>query len=169
MIWIGIKNLSSRSSVSVISYTHEVCSSPPFFSDNASNEGSNQQVLEAAKKLDSRCELKNFYLEVGDFIVWSGKAWHATLNESNLIRHSIILQYCRPDANVHIPITYSYPNTQWSTVKTPCLPISGNFLDSGTFMESYEKISYVNEILRAIFVVRGRLTQLARLIIPGHS
>ena len=62
-VWVGLKNLSSRSSVSVVSHTHEFSSSPPFFSHNTSNEESNQQVLEAAKKLDSRCELKTFYLD----------------------------------------------------------------------------------------------------------
>ena len=169
MILADLKNLSSRSSVLVMSYTHEVCSFPTFFSDNTSNKGSNQQVLDAAKKLDSRCELKTFCLEVGEFIVWSGKAWHATINESNLIRHSIILQYCSPDANVRIPITYTYPNKQWSIVKPLCLPISGNFLDGGNFLEANEKTSYVNEILRAIFDVKGCLMQLARLIITGHS
>jgi hypothetical protein len=168
-VWVGLKNLSPRSSVSVMSYTHELSSTPPSYSDNISIEESSAKVLEAAKELDSRCELKTFCLDVGDFIVWSGRAWHATRNESNLIRHSIILQYCRPNANVRIPMTYSYPNTQWSAVKPPCLPINGNFLEGAALIESSDKTAYVSEVLRAAFVAKGRLMQLAKLIISRHS
>ncbi len=160
-VWIGLKNLSLESSVSVMSYTHEFSSSPPPYSESTPSEESDKKVLEAAKKLDSRCELKTFCLEVGDFIVWSGKAWHATRNDSNLIRHSIILQYSKPNAKVRIPLTYSYPNTQWSAVHAPCLQISGNILESS----ASENSDYVSEPLRAAFVAKGRLMQLAKQLI----
>lgn len=168
-VWVGLKNLSPKSSISVMSYTHEFGISPPSYSESTSSEESEKKVLDAAKKLDSRCELKTFYLEVGDFIVWSGKAWHATRNESDLIRHSIILQYSRSNAKVRIPMTYSYPNTQWSTIKPPCLQISGNFLEVGALKESKAKAAYISELLRAAFVTKGRLMQLARQIMsPLH-
>ena len=65
-------------------------------------------VLREAKKIDSRCELKTFYLKPGEFIIWSGRIWHETLNESNKVRQSIILQYCTPENKVKIPLNFEF-------------------------------------------------------------
>lgn len=164
-VWVGLKNLSPNSSVSVLSYTNEFGSPPPPIPDNFSVEQSNEKVLQAATKKDARCQLRIFHPEVGDFIVWSGATWHATANQSNLIRHSIILQYCKPNAHVRIPLNYVYPNTKWSDVAPPCLPIQGNTLGGKNLMIHNQKVSYLDEITRLFFIFRGKLIQVARRIL----
>ena len=75
--------------------------------------------------MDPRCKLKKFYLKNGEFIIWSGRIWHSTLNQSSRIRQSIILQYCTPNNKVKIPTNFNYPNTAWSKTEPPCILISG--------------------------------------------
>jgi ectoine hydroxylase-related dioxygenase (phytanoyl-CoA dioxygenase family) len=125
-VWIGLKNLNNKTSLSLITYSHLLNSSPiELKQKNNLNCDNDQDVLKEAKKLDPRCELKTFYLNPGEFVLWSGKIWHSTLNESSNMRQSIILQYCTPDNLVKIPSNFEYPNTQWSETKPPCILISG--------------------------------------------
>ncbi len=161
-VWVGLKNLSPNSSLSIMSYSHEFNCSPPLYSDKIMQEELNRNILEAAKVLNSKCEIKTFNLKVGEFIVWSGKAWHTTRNESNQIRHSIILQYCRPNAHVRIPLTYEYPHTKWSTAIPPCLSIDGLNFNNKNLLIINEKTSFINEIIRIIFVIKGRLIELIK-------
>ena len=125
-VWIGLKNLNKKTSLSLITYSHLLNTAPAELKKKINLDcNDDQAVLKEAKKLDSRCELKTFYLNPGEFIIWSGRIWHSTLNKSKNTRQSIILQYCTPDNLVKIPTNFDYPDTQWSKTKPPCILISG--------------------------------------------
>jgi hypothetical protein len=124
--WIGLKNLNEKTSLSIITYSHLLNTTPIELKKKINLDcADDDAVLREAKKIDSRCELKTFYLKPGEFIIWSGRIWHETLNESNKVRQSIILQYCTPENKVKIPLNFDYPNTKWSEIKPTCVLISG--------------------------------------------
>tara|TARA_B100001063_G_scaffold212035_1_gene210737 strand:- start:354 stop:1181 length:828 start_codon:yes stop_codon:yes gene_type:complete len=125
-VWIGLKNLNEKTSLSLITHTHLLNTAPIELQKKNDIDCKNDQaVLEEAKKLDPRCELKNFYLKKGEFIIWSGRVWHSTFNRSKKTRQSIILQYCTPNNKVKIPTNFNYPDTGWSKTEPPCILISG--------------------------------------------
>ena len=147
-VWIGLKNLNNKTSISLITYSHLLNTSPiELYKKNNVDRSNYQVILEEAKKLDSRCELKTFYLSPGEFIVWSGRIWHATLNKSTKSRQSIILQYCTPDNIVKIPKNFDFPDTLWSKTKPPCISISG--IDNFNYNKVLSKvdIKHSNEFL----------------------
>ena len=125
-VWIGLKNLSEKTSLSLITHTHLLKTAPLELQKKLNLDCTNDQaVLKEAKKYDPRCELKKFYLKNGEFIIWSGRIWHSTVNQSSKVRQSIILQYCSPNNKVKIPATFDYPNTVWSKTEPPCILILG--------------------------------------------
>lgn len=125
-LWIGLKNLNEKTTVSLISYSHLLNIVPNELNKNKGiSIYDDEAILNEAKKLDPRCELKTFTLNSGEFIMWSGRVWHTTLNKSDKTRFSMILQYCSPDSITKIPLNYEYPDTKWSKVQPPCILISG--------------------------------------------
>jgi hypothetical protein len=125
-LWLGLKNLNSKTTVSLITRSHLLQTAPQELEDKFSIDTLDDNlILNEAKKLDARCELKIFTLNPGEFIIWSGRVWHSTLNNSDKTRFSIILQYCTPDNVPRIPLSYSYPDTKWSDARPPCVMVKG--------------------------------------------
>ena len=149
-VWIGLKNLNEKTTISLISYSHQLNTAPKELEKNNIDTSDGEAILKEAIKLDARCELKTFYLKPGEFIIWSGRIWHSTINKSTKPRDTIILQYCTPNNIVKIPINYEYPNTQWSEVPPPCILISGKDDFNYNKVLSKESIEPSNEFLREL-------------------
>jgi ectoine hydroxylase-related dioxygenase (phytanoyl-CoA dioxygenase family) len=125
-IWLGLKNLNEKTTVSLITRSHLLETFPVVLNKKFGiNIYDDQAILKEAQKLDPKCELKTFTLKPGEFIIWSGRAWHTTLNKSNQTRHSIIFQYSTTENKPQIPLNYDYPDTKWSETQPPCILISG--------------------------------------------
>ncbi len=125
-IWIGLKNLSNKTPLSIITKSHLINTAPQELKKKHNIDVTDDKlVLSSAKKYDPDCELKEFYLKEGEFIIWSGRTWHKTSNMSEQARDSIILQYCTTDNSVKIPQNYEYPHTKWSEQKPPCFLVNG--------------------------------------------
>jgi ectoine hydroxylase-related dioxygenase (phytanoyl-CoA dioxygenase family) len=151
-IWLGLKNLNEKTEVSVISHSHKLGTVPQELRGKTGlNAGDNQAVLAAAKKIDPRCEIKTFYLKPGEFIIWSGKAWHTTINRSETIRSSIIFQYCTPENAMKIPENYEYPNTKWLSTQPPCVLVSGEDTFHRNKVFTVEEIKLANKFLRPVY------------------
>lgn len=139
-IWIGLKNLNNNTPLSLITHTHKIDNFPQALEEKNINIENDNDVLTEAKKNNENCELKTFYLKPGEFIIWSGKVWHKTLNHSNKKRESIILQYCSPNNIVKIPLNYNYREMRWSKEKPTCILMSGE--DKQKFNKILEKSSF---------------------------
>ena len=126
-LWLGLKNLSSKTTLSLITHSQLLQTAPQELKYKLGVDPRDENaILQEAKKLDPRCELKTFVLNAGEFVIWSGRVWHATLNQSDKTRFSIILQYCTPDNTARIPLSYGYPDTKWSDVRPPCVMVRGD-------------------------------------------
>jgi Phytanoyl-CoA dioxygenase (PhyH) len=125
-VWIALKNLNAKTTISVITRSHLLDSSPQQLSRAKGIKSSDTAgILRGAQELDPTCEVRTFSLQPGEFILWSGRTWHATANDSDRIRSSVIFQYCSPDNATSMPASYDYPGTKWSTVPPPCVQLQG--------------------------------------------
>jgi non-heme Fe2+,alpha-ketoglutarate-dependent halogenase len=125
-IWLGVKNLSQETTVSLITHSQKIPSAPQELKRTIGlNDFSDEQVLAAAKTFEPNCELVTLRLKAGEFIIWSGRVWHTTHNHSDKTRFALILQFCTPKNKTFVPVTYTYPDTQWGSVRPPCVLIHG--------------------------------------------
>ena len=171
-VWIGLKNLSEKTSLSLITHSHLLKTAPLELKKKLNLDYTNdKEVLDEAKKLDPRCELKKFNLKNGEFVIWSGRIWHSTLNQSSRIRQSIILQYCTPNNKVKIPANFDYPNTAWSKTDPPCILISGKdefnlnkviFKNDLKFIERFKILTIYNLKYKINYFLRRLRTILSK-------
>lgn len=124
-VWCGLKNLNNLTPLSIITHTHLINISPQELKKKNIDILNDDEILKYAKEYNSKCELKKYYLNEGEYVIWKGKLWHSTQNFYKKNRHSIILQYTKPIYEVKIPKIYNYPEVEWSTKKPTCLLVSG--------------------------------------------
>lgn len=125
-VWIGIENVISGSSFGIITRTHSFNISPEELHSNQDiNDLNDSSVLEAAKRINPNCRLVYLDVKDGEFIIFNGKLWHGTKNNTNKTRSSILLQYTTPDNKTRIAKNYVLPNTAWYDTNPSCLLVSG--------------------------------------------
>lgn len=136
-VWLGLKNLNNLTPLSLISGSHLIELSPQELIKKGINSNDDEQILNEARKINKKCEIKKLYLKEGEFIIWSGRIWHNTHNFSSKNRESIILQYTSTNNNPKIPKKYDYPKTEWLNVMPPCLLISGKNVNKNNKITNY--------------------------------
>ena len=114
-VWIGLKNLSEKTSLKLISHTSELSQSPQELNLN------DLELEKAAQEIDPRCKLQTLHAKNGEFVIWKDRTWHSTENVSLTIRNSIILQYSRDEIPC-IPESYDFP-LKMSTTQFASIPI----------------------------------------------
>ena len=125
-VWIGLRNLNEKTSISIITHSHKLKTQPYFYNfDNKNEYDYDKFILDEAKKLNPECKLKTFYLKPGELIIWKDKVWHSTKNESKDVRYSIIYQYCNPKFKVKMPIENTFGNVKFSNQEVPCILLNG--------------------------------------------
>ncbi len=145
-IWVGLKNLNEKTSLSLITHSHKIDTFPQKLAEENIDPKNDLEILDAAKKINPQCKLKTFTLNEGEAIIWSGRVWHKTINLSEKARESIILQYSSPNNAIKIPQEYNYKNMKWLQNSPPCILISG--------IDKYKK----NEVLKLSDIkVKGRI------------
>lgn len=126
-VWLALANVSQHSCMSVITRSHNL---PDYTypQELAKNCGldctSDRAVLEAAQKLDPRCELLSVDTKPGEFFMFAGKIWHSAKNSTPLERNAMIFQYSAPSQTVRIPIDCN-PPILWKSSPPPCLLVKG--------------------------------------------
>ena len=119
-------NLNENTPLSIITKSHLINTAPKELENTKLIDlNDDTSVLNEARKIDPECEIKEFRLKEGEFIIWSGRLWHKTSNTSKTARDSMILQYCTTNNQVKIPKNYEYPDTKWSKKKPICFLVSG--------------------------------------------
>ena len=124
-VWIGLKNLSEKTTLKIISHTDELPRAPQQIDTSKLPQATHDYIiLEAAQELDSRCTLNRINARSGEFVIWRGRTWHGTENLSLETRNSLILQYCSADEIPHIPESYDFP-VKVSKNKFIGIPVAG--------------------------------------------
>ena len=118
-VFIGLSNMSRESTLKVISRSHRL-DVPPGGLGSLIDE----DVLAASTEAEPQASLDNVELKEGEFFIFHGRSWHGSHNTGNETRLALIAQYCKPDADVKIPLTWDEP-IQWHSSKPPCILVSG--------------------------------------------
>ena len=125
--WIALSGVTKQSCMSIITRSHNLpnYTYPQELNKNFGlDQTDDQAVLEAAQKLDPKCELLSVDTKPGEFFIFSGRLWHSAKNSSSLERTSMIFQYCQPSETVKIPVNLS-PPLVWKSTPAPCLLVRG--------------------------------------------
>jgi len=117
--FIGLKNASSNSSLTVIPGSHHFSSTP-----QALGAHSNSEVLVAGRTYDPNCHLETIDINDGEFFIFHGRLWHGSHNIGRKTRTAVIAQYSTPQAEVAIPMGWDEPIT-WHSYRPPCLLVKG--------------------------------------------
>ncbi len=102
--WIPLKNVSPASTIKFITGSHRLAFTPRGQGADASDA-----ALAAARRADAAAAIYTAAIAPGQVCVFAGRTWHATINETPQPRQAVILQYCRPDARVRVPLNYDEP------------------------------------------------------------
>lgn len=159
-IWLGVKNVISEESFSVISGSHLFSTSPQELSEKEGLDLYDAKAVEAAaKKFNPESRLLKLKITDGQFILLHGKLWHGTHNPSKMPRYAINLRYTIPSAKVRISKNGRLPDTTWSKQQPLCLLVSGQ--DS----LGINKLTTINKISKTKIWIKGLLFYLPRNVI----
>jgi hypothetical protein len=117
--FIGLSNTSKRSSLKIITRSHNWHDLPQNL-----NLNSDEEILETALRKDANCKLLTVAIADGDFFIFSGRLWHGSQNRDSQTRLAVIAQLSTAEAHFRIPANYQHP-VQWTALSPPILPLSG--------------------------------------------
>jgi Phytanoyl-CoA dioxygenase (PhyH) len=119
-VFIGLSNISKDSTLKVISRSHKI-DVPP----DGLRTLNDEDALAESKRFQPLASLDRVELNEGEFFIFDGRSWHGSHNTGNETRMALIAQYCRPDAEVMIPLTWNQP-VQWHSSRPPCILVRGS-------------------------------------------
>ena len=128
--WLPLRNVALPSTIRFIpgSQRYDVI---PQILGNDVNLKNDQEVLDEARKIDPHAHIITMDMQPGQFVLFAGRMWHSSVNESMATRQALIFQYCRPDAEVRIPLSYTIP-TKWAVQRPWVLHVAGEEDRCGT-------------------------------------
>lgn len=119
-VYIGLENISQRSSLKVVEGSQEIPEPPQAFGPIADDAA----ALKAARSRVPGAEVVTVGLQPGQFFLFAGRLWHASHNIGDQQRTAMIAHYSRPDANIRIPLSFDDP-VRWHGWRPPCILVSG--------------------------------------------
>jgi len=131
-IWIGLKHTSKKSSLALISRSHNFgVTIQEVLHKNGMRRGdaTDQQVLEMALPYNSEARLERCNLKNGDALVFDGRLWHGSYNQQAFFtRTALLLQFARADRPVRMfdPQRLSWPIGRLESPWPPVLVVAGN-------------------------------------------
>ena len=129
-VWIGLKNTTRDSGLSVIAGSHRFRKSiqeVAHHRNGGSHEMAPEELTLIASELDARSELVNPDIHDGQAIFFDGWIWHGSHNRTNSKRTALLLQFATPDAEIRIPDPndHGWPFKFLQQPKPPCIMVSG--------------------------------------------
>nr|WP_319565692.1 phytanoyl-CoA dioxygenase family protein [uncultured Rhodoferax sp.] len=119
-VFLGLRNVDRHSTLKVLSGSHRLRASPQDL-----KLASNEQILAHGRRHLSDCSLETVSPGDGGFFVMHGRLWHGSNNTSPKDRDAMILQYCIPERQVRIPLTFDEPIV-WSEERPGCMLVAGD-------------------------------------------
>lgn len=127
-VWIGLRNTQSRSGPAFLRGSHlfGVTAQEALVRRGLSRSDlSEQAMLELAHDLSPAAAIDRPELQDGDAVVFDGRVWHFSLNETCATRTALLLQYAAADRPVRIPKHYHWPVETREDERPPVLLVSG--------------------------------------------
>ncbi len=118
-VFLGLRNITPKSTLKVISRSHRMDKIPQELGIK-----DDESALAACRKADQDAALTAVPLGEGDFFIFDGPLWHGSKNETFRTRGAMIIQYCRPDQKIEIPMTLD-PPVLWHPVSPSCVLVKG--------------------------------------------
>jgi NAD(P)-dependent dehydrogenase (short-subunit alcohol dehydrogenase family) len=115
--WVALANVTPQSTLKVIRGSHRFTTAPQDLQLNGDTA-----AVQAAQRMNPDAELVTLKIKPGEFVLFAGKTWHATANDTENDRTSLLLQYCDAAARVRIPVRFEKP-AAWSFFRPPVLRI----------------------------------------------
>jgi ectoine hydroxylase-related dioxygenase (phytanoyl-CoA dioxygenase family) len=109
-VWLGLTNMNTNSGIKLIPGSHRCNVTPQELA--GADLTDDAAILAALQAYQPWPQVVQPPIRPGAFIIFAGRAWHSTVNQTQSHRHAVILQYCRPDARVRVPRSYEIP-TAW--------------------------------------------------------
>ena len=117
-VWLPLRNAGPDSGIKVIARSHRLATYPQALqAEQALDLDDDHSVLAAARRLDASASIVTPRVKPGEFVLFRGRAWHATFNRTAEARIALIFQFSPVGVAVRIPITF-VPPLQWH----PCPP-----------------------------------------------
>jgi len=105
-VWIGLKNVSLRTSFSVIAGSHltgQTVQETRHAQNTTREEATSSDVLRWASGLNPDCKLVTMKMKTGSAMFFDGRLWHCTRNAGFFgKRWALLLQYARRDAEYRV-------------------------------------------------------------------
>ena len=105
-VWIGLKNVSGRTSFSVIAGSHlsgHTLQEIRYRHNARREDTARDDVLRWARACHPSCEHVTFEMDTGSALVFDGRIWHATSNSGFIgKRWALLLQYARRDVEYRV-------------------------------------------------------------------
>jgi ectoine hydroxylase-related dioxygenase (phytanoyl-CoA dioxygenase family)/uncharacterized cupin superfamily protein len=128
--WIGLAGTNAGSSLKVVPYSHRfgMTIQQAAQAHGAAREGTTDgDVATWARELDRRSGVVTAEAGDGDAILFDGRLWHGSHNESPGERTAVLLQYATPRTPIRIPDfqRLAWPFELRRTPRPPCIVVSG--------------------------------------------
>jgi hypothetical protein len=125
--WIAIQNVQPQQSFFLIAGSHLINASPQELSKIENLDLQDPEaVLEAALRFNPDCKLIKLAINDGEFILFHGKLWHGTMNNTALPRYAINFRYTIPSQSVRISKDGDLPKANWLKKRPTCLIVNGS-------------------------------------------
>lgn len=124
-VWVALANVTTKSSLRVVTGSHHIGMWPPACDTGGLND---EAVLAEAQRHQPDCRILSLPAEPGQFYLLASELWHSSRNESAKCRYAVIFQYCRPDVQVRWPVRDRMHKTKLpinAAYKIPCCLVSG--------------------------------------------
>ncbi|MEO7815049.1 MAG: phytanoyl-CoA dioxygenase family protein [Sphingomicrobium sp.] len=118
-VFIGLEGVQpGLSGLKFIRHSHRFATGP-------ATSISDELALALARQAEPRCALDYPPITDNEFLLFSGRIWHGSVNRSTTVRHAAILQYSVPSSRTAIPLNFDPPIT-WSRHAPPCVLVAGS-------------------------------------------
>jgi hypothetical protein len=125
-VWLGVKNVVSEKTFSLIAGSHLVPASPQELANkDGLNLSDEQAVSSAATSYNPNCHIVHLKIEDGQFIIFHGRLWHATSNITDQPRLALNFRYAPPNKALKVTKNGDLPNVTWMDEPPVCILISG--------------------------------------------
>jgi ectoine hydroxylase-related dioxygenase (phytanoyl-CoA dioxygenase family) len=122
-VWLALRNAGLHSGIKLIEGSHHFPTYPQaLHAQQALDLNDDRAVLEAARTIDARASVITPLVTPGSFVVFAGRAWHATFNRTTETRVSLIFQFSPRGVGVRIPTTF-VPPIRWHPLSPPTLAL----------------------------------------------
>jgi ectoine hydroxylase-related dioxygenase (phytanoyl-CoA dioxygenase family) len=123
--WVALENVTPLSTLSVVEGSHRFAFTPQELARETGLDLNDfSSVVNVAKQRDNESTVAIVDLSPGEFVLFDGRCWHASRNDSSKLRSSLLLQYSPPHADIRRPLSFD-PPICWHEEKPSCILASG--------------------------------------------